>query len=159
MTYVHDHITEHISKMRGYARALTRNKETAEDILQDACYRALKGAHSFEARGKDSLLAWCLCIVHNCHVDQCQKWNREPETLDLALCDHVVPDMQELHLWVEDVGQMLEKLTPEMRRAIRLIVLEDKKYEEAAEVAAVPVGTIRSQFSRARAEMRYMRDR
>ena len=48
----------------------------------------------------------------------------------------------------------LDELMPEMREVLLLVALDDMPYEDAATLLAVPVGTVRSRVSRARAHLR-----
>lgn len=155
MTYVREHLREYLPQIRGYARALTRNIELADDLVQDVCYRALKGEHTFK---DGNMLAWLLCITHNCYVNQCRKWNREPHWVDLSLCNHTVEGNHDVQLHVRDVERMLASLPKNMQDVIRLCVIHDMTYEQASAILGIPDGTCRSRLSRARDELRYKRD-
>jgi RNA polymerase sigma-70 factor, ECF subfamily len=147
-------VLPHLDSAYNLARWLMRNDHDAEDLVQEACLRALKSFEDF--RGGDSR-AWLLAIVRN----SCYTWleqNRRQESTTVF--------DEEIHtaeghsrspeaLLLEGaqarlVKDRLEELPPEFREAIVLRELEGMSYKEIANVAGVPVGTVMSRLARAR---------
>ena len=142
------------------ARYLTRNEHDAEDVVQDACLRALKYFNSFRGEGGPSARAWLLAIVRN----TAYTWRRrhradalvtefdETEHSDAAADDHP-EDVLLQSSAKETLGRALDRLAPEFREVMVLRELEGLSYKEISEVAGVPVGTVMSRLSRARARL------
>ena len=144
----------HLSAAYNLARWLTRNDTDAEDVVQEAYFRAFKSFHSFHgSNGRP----WLLAIVCN----TCYTWmqqNRAPERLtasdaDLdAIADNQL-DPERLLLKEADnelVRQAVEELPPEFREVIVLRELEELSYKQIATVAEIPEGTVMSRLARAR---------
>src|SRR5580704_18113331 len=143
-----------IPRLRRYARALTRNDDTADDLVQECLVRALSKQHLW-AEGTD-LRAWLFTIMHNQNVNFVRRAVRQgPETgvsdTEPSLTRAANQDRQ---LELRDLDRALALLPEEQRSVILLIGLEGMAYETAAEVVGVPVGTVRSRLSRGREELR-----
>jgi RNA polymerase sigma factor (sigma-70 family) len=143
-----------IPRLRRYARSLTRNEHTADDLVQDCLVRGLSKQHLW-VEGTD-LRAWLFTIMHNQNVNFVRRAVRQgPET---GVSD-TEPSLtraanQDRRLELRDLNRALALLPEEQRTVILLIGLEGMAYETAAEVEGVPVGTVRSRLSRGREELR-----
>jgi len=156
---VSDHdspITQHIPRLRRYARALTGDRSAADDLVQDTLERALSRFHLWR-QGSD-LRAWLFTIMHNIFVNQARARARhQHETLD-------DPGADGLHArdpnWAElrDIDDALARLPGEQRAVLLLVGLEQFTYEEAARVLDIPLGTVMSRLSRGRERLRAMLD-
>lgn len=148
-----EEISEHIASLRRYALVLTRNRDEAEDLVQECLARAIAAADTFRP-GAD-MRAWLFRILHNVHVSAIRR-QKVRETL---LPDHDgreqgIEAPQDRALEVREVLDALGHLPDEQRRAVTLIALEEMKYDEAAKVLGVPVGTLMSRLGRGRAALR-----
>ena len=144
----------HLSAAYNLARWLTRNGTDAEDVVQEAYFRAFKSFHGFHgSNGRP----WLLAIVRN----TCYTWmqqNRAPELLtapdadlDALAGNHLNPERLLLkEADNELVRQAVEELPPEFREVIVLRELEGLSYKQIATVAEIPVGTVMSRLARAR---------
>jgi RNA polymerase sigma-70 factor (ECF subfamily) len=65
---------------------------------------------------------------------------------------------QEAPLHLGDMGAALQKLAPERREAVLLVGASGFSYEEAAEIAGCPIGTMKSRVARARTALAEMLD-
>jgi RNA polymerase sigma-70 factor (ECF subfamily) len=74
-------LIQHIPRLRRYARALLKDTERAEDLLQETLARAL-GKLNFWRRGSD-MRAWLFSIMHNQYVNDCRRAQRRPDSLPL----------------------------------------------------------------------------
>ncbi len=150
-----EHIATHIPQLRRYARALTGDYTTAEDLVQDTLERAWKRIGLWRL-GSD-LRAWLFTIMHNLHVNQLKADSRQqgqpPEqtTLDLS-----VRPTQEDRLELRDLNKALRRLSNEQREVLLLVGLEQMSYEEVAKVLGIPIGTVMSRLSRGRDQLRAM---
>jgi RNA polymerase sigma-70 factor (ECF subfamily) len=148
------HLVPEIPYLRRYARALTRNVSSADDLVQDALLRAVSNMARFEPG--TNLRAWLLTIVHNCFIDSTRKAKRSREgdkTAEEMMSGLYTRPNQIANLQLNDLQAALETLPEEQRTTLILVALEDMSYEEAAKVTGVPVGTVRSRLSRARHAM------
>jgi RNA polymerase sigma factor (sigma-70 family) len=143
-----------IPRLRRYARALTRNEDTADDLVQDCLVRGLSKQHLW-VEGTD-LRAWLFTIMHNQYVNFVRRNVRQG--CQVAVSD-AEPSLtraanQDRRLELRDLDRALALLPEEQRVVILLIGLEGMAYETAAEVVGIPVGTIRSRLSRGREALR-----
>jgi len=152
---VSDHeslMTQHIPRLRRYARALTGERSAADDLVQDTLERALSRFHLWR-QGSD-LRAWLFTIMHNIYVNQTRSRIRHPqEPLDDSAADELrarEPDWGELR----DIEEALGRLPGEQRAVVLLVGLEQFSYEEAARVLDIPLGTVMSRLSRGRERLR-----
>jgi len=147
-------VLPHLDSAYNLARWLIRNDQDAQDVVQEACLRALRSFEGF--RGGDRR-AWLLTIVRN----SCYTWLQQNGLQELTtVFDEEIHTSQEhsrspeaLLLEKADarlVKDALEELQPEFREAIVLRELEGMSYKEIADVAGVPVGTVMSRLARAR---------
>jgi RNA polymerase sigma-70 factor (ECF subfamily) len=153
---MHERILALIPRLQRYARALTRDVTSADDLVQDCLARALGKIHLWEP-GTD-LRAWLFTILHHQHVSRTRRVARQPagfemeeSNLSLALSPN-----QTARLELRDVERALAKLPEEQRSVILLVGLEGMGYEEAASVVNTPVGTVRSRVARGRESLRAM---
>lgn len=153
---LHREIEAQIPRLTRYARALTRDAVTADDLVQDCLGRALGKSHLWE-KGTD-LQAWLFTILHNQHVSRVRREARERGSIEeqkrssrLALAPDLVRRLE-----LRDVERAFAKLPEQQRSVIRLVGLEGMGYAEVASVVNVPVGTVRSRVSRGRETLRKM---
>ena len=144
-----------------FAHWLTQNREEAEDLVQEAYAKALKGFASFSPG--TNFRAWMYRIVRNTFLSSRsglraaatvpldEEENEEtalptisetPESLLLARADQ------------EMIRAALEQLPLPFREIILLCDLEEMSYREIAASLQLPLGTVMSRLSRARAAMR-----
>ena len=147
-------IEAEIPRLRRYARALTHDIITADDLVQDCLTRAFGKLHLWQ-EGTD-LRAWLFTILHNQYVNHIRRAVREGTKVGLSesepLLRRAPPQTKRLEL--RDLARAIAKLPEEQRAVILLVVLEGMRYEEVAAILDVPVGTIRSRLSRGREALR-----
>jgi RNA polymerase sigma-70 factor (ECF subfamily) len=98
-----------------------------------------------------NLNAWLFTILRNVFYSQHRKRRREVEDPDGIYAGRLRTHAeQSSHLDFEDFRKALAKLNPGQREALLLVGAEGLSYEEAAEICAVPVGTLKSRVNRAR---------
>jgi RNA polymerase sigma-70 factor (ECF subfamily) len=154
---VSDHesqIAQHLPRLRRYARALTGDRNAADDLVQDTVERALSRFHLW--RPGSDLRAWLFTIMHNIYVNQTRSRIRHPhEPLDESAAEDLhmrEPDWGTLR----DIEEALARLPAEQRSVLLLVGLEQFTYEEAARVLEVPLGTVMSRLSRGRERLRVL---
>jgi RNA polymerase sigma-70 factor (ECF subfamily) len=154
----------HIPRLRRYARALTGNRDTADDLTQDTLERAWAKRTLWHVGSGDpagSLRAWLFAVMHNVFVNRVRRM-RPTESLDVAgdsAAEMVATNASaETGAAVRDVQVALRRLPDDQREVILLVGLEQLSYAEAAVALEVPIGTIMSRLSRARERLRQLLD-
>jgi RNA polymerase sigma-70 factor, ECF subfamily len=137
-----------IPALRRYARALTRDTETADDIVQDTLLRALRSEHLFH--GGD-LRAWLYTILTNLNRNRLRTLSRRPILTPIKDSDASTNGPES---GGRDITRALDELAEEPRTALLLVVLEGLTYREVAEVQGVPIGTVMSRLARARMQIK-----
>lgn len=144
---------QYIPRLRRYARALTGERFTADDLVQDTLERAWTKAALW--RPGSDLRAWLFTVMHNVYVNQVRSRAAQPPP---GFEDEAVnlPDRprQSDFLEVRDLDVALARLPDEQREVLLLVALEQLSYEEAARALGIPIGTVMSRLSRARERLR-----
>ena len=137
-----------IPALRRYARALTRDGETADDIVQDTLVRALRSEHLFH---DGDVRAWLYTILTNLNRNRLRSLSRRPTVTPIMDSDAAItgPDTGS-----RDIARALDDLAEDQRAALLLVVLEGLTYREVAEVQGVPIGTVMSRLARARMQIK-----
>ncbi|HEY2755648.1 MAG TPA: sigma-70 family RNA polymerase sigma factor [Pseudolabrys sp.] len=138
-----------IPALRRYARALTRNADTADDLVQDTLVRALRSEHLFH--GGD-VRSWLYTILTNLNRNRLRSLARRPALSSLE--DNDAPDLAGPEAGGRDIERALATLVEDQRDALLLVVLEGLTYREVAEVQGVPIGTVMSRLARARVQIK-----
>jgi RNA polymerase sigma-70 factor (ECF subfamily) len=150
-----DRIVELLPRLRRFALTLTRREEDADDLVQGAVERALARLDSW--RPDTRLDSWLFKIMQNLWIDQVRaRRTRGTQTTDAELADLAGGDSRDVldaRLTLRDTLQATLDLPEEQRATLLLVVVEGFSYRDAAEVLGVPVGTVMSRLSRARAAL------
>lgn len=136
-----------LPRLRRYALALTRERDAAQDLVQQTALRALTA--SSPPVGPAAILPWLLTIARNAFIDECRRTVRQGATVLDA--DQV--DDGESGWRTVAIRQALARLDPDCRAVIDLVDVRGCTYVEAAKALAVPVGTVMSRLSRARRKL------
>ena len=138
-------------KMIRLAWSWTRNRDLAEELVQDTFVRALK--HLDQLRDENRLDVWCARILANVHRDSLRGINPEftdddPEQLPST--QQTPEDEAHLMQTRELLEYALGKLKSETRQVITLVDIAGFSYAECSEILDLPVGTVMSRLSRGR---------
>jgi RNA polymerase sigma-70 factor, ECF subfamily len=150
----HSRLEEQLPRLRRYARSLTRDVNRADDLVQDTLVRALAKQHLWQEG--TNLRAWLFTLMHNQYVNDVRRANREGGNVDVddmtsVLVANTDPTAsRQLH----ELERALNRLPLEQRESILLVGLEGLRYDEAASILGVPIGTVRSRLSRGREALR-----
>jgi RNA polymerase sigma factor (sigma-70 family) len=149
---LHQCISALLPDLRGFARFLTRDAVTADDLVQDTLVRALAAMDQFQPG--TNLKAWLFTIQRNAFYEQARRRRRETRVLSERLPDpdSTVPDAAR-RSDVSDLQRMLFGLPPLLREALVLVGAQELSYEQAASICGVPVGTVKARVSRARSQL------
>ncbi len=144
----------------GTALRLTRSREEAEDLAQEAIVRAYEAFERFDG---SNFKAWMLRIVTNLYINKYRARQRGPQlnslddeaSVEPVAAEGEIPDriLFDNAVGVE-VEEALAKVPAEFRTAVILSDIEGMSYQEIADATGVPIGTVRSRLARGRAMLR-----
>jgi len=138
--------------LRAFARTLCHDVEQAEDLTQEALLKAWQCREQFQAG--TNLRAWLATILRNrfYSLGRRRKWHADydQEIIERTL---VAPDDPEAIVELEDVRRALAMLPDFQREALILVGAGGMSYEEVAQIAGCPLGTVKSRVRRARDEL------
>lgn len=144
----------------GTALRLTRSREEAEDLAQEAIVRAYEAWERFDG---ENFKAWILRIVTNLYINRYRKRQRGPlvasieddNVMEPVADEAGIPDRALFDaLLPAEVEDALAKLPEEFRLTVILSDVEGMSYQEVADVTDAPIGTVRSRLARGRAMLR-----
>jgi RNA polymerase sigma-70 factor (ECF subfamily) len=132
--------------------SLSGNIDNADDLVQDTLVRALANIDSFEPG--TNLPAWLFTILRNLFRSEYRKRRREVEDTEgrFAAMLSTRPE-QTGRVEFKELQQALARIPADQREAVILVGASGFSYEEAAEICACAVGTIKSRVNRARTKL------
>jgi RNA polymerase sigma-70 factor (ECF subfamily) len=145
--------------LRGFARFLVRDRAEADDLVQEAVVRALSKVDQFTAG--TNLRAWLFTILRNAHYEHIRRRRTESRALEQSgLKENELASVPAQHSQAElnDLQRVLWRLPPLLREALVLVGAHGMGYEQAAQICAVPVGTMKARVSRARSQLSRIMD-
>ena len=144
----HEQLRALLPRLRIYALSLTRDRDAADDLVQETVIKALQGRQSFQPG--TNLAAWLFRIQRNEFISGIRK-QRHTVPVDIAIGESLShPAHQESGLVMREFVSAFGKLAPTQREALLLSVLEGLPYEVIANHTGVSVGTVKSRVSRGR---------
>jgi RNA polymerase sigma-70 factor (ECF subfamily) len=153
-------IIEEIPRLRRYARAMLRDRDVADDLVQDCLEEALSRVASW--RSDDSPRRRLFKIMHQLFVDQPRRSTKRhvhpeklmPETIDAVAAPSWQPDK----INSAEVLSALQQIALERRAALTLVAVEDLSYADAANLLGIAVDTLASRIAGGREELRSILD-
>lgn len=146
-------------RLYNFAHWLTRNREEAEDLVQETYAKALRGLGSFEPG--TNFKAWMFRILRNTFLNSRTGLKMatvplDPSEDDPALpVEHETPETILIDRSSEVVlQQAIEELAVPYREVLLLCEVEEMSYQEMAAALVIPIGTVMSRLSRARRQLR-----
>ena len=149
-------ITEQIPRLRRYARALTGDRDAADDLVQDTLERALRRVFLFRPGGDPR--AWLFSIMHNLFVNGVRSPAAKRQVTTAEAYEPVAHDASHEGLIARDIERALASLPSEQREVVLLVGLEELSYGAAAQVIGAPLGTVMSRLARGRERLRTLLD-
>jgi len=147
-----DQIVGLLPRLRRFGLSLTKDLDTADDLVQGACERALTRLD--QLREGSRLDSWLYRIVYTQWIDTLRRRQIRSEKLIVLGREtesRTVSSDSDSNFTISlDVRTALESLPDEHRAAVMLVCVEGYGYAEAAGVLNVPAGTVASRVSRAR---------
>lgn len=151
----------HLNALYTFAVRLCRDKDDAEDLVQETFMKAFRFFDKFE-RGTNCK-AWLFRILKNTYINKYRRDTREPDMVEYDVVEEFYESIKsdysdssnlEQRLFStmldDEVTEALESLPDDFRTVILLCDVEEFTYEEIAEFLDCPIGTVRSRLHRAR---------
>lgn len=128
------------------------DRDSADDLVQETYQRMFLSLHRFRATGPAK--HWLLTIARRTCADHTRRRIRR-RRLDLRVANLAADDLEVAgpHTDGNDLLDLLDLLDDDRRAAFVLTQLNGLRYDEAAALLDVPIGTIRSRVSRAREQL------
>lgn len=155
-------VARHERRVHNLVARMLRHPAEAQEVTQEVFIRAFRHLASFDPAHK--FTNWILRIARNAAIDTLRR--REPESVPLeqdeggSLADAIAgpageegPQLVERKEAARALEAALARLRPEYREVIILRYHEDLSYEEIADITNLPLGTVKSNLHRARAQM------
>jgi RNA polymerase sigma-70 factor (ECF subfamily) len=146
----HDQLISFMPKMRVWALALTRNRSAADDLMQDVATKVLIAQNCFIPG--TNFAAWVHRIMINHFISGMRGKREFTDTENMP--EVPISAAHEDRTALRELGWALERLPPDQREALSMIVLQERSYEEAAEQTGCAIGTLKSRVHRARLQLR-----
>jgi RNA polymerase sigma-70 factor (ECF subfamily) len=158
-----DLITPHLSSLYSTALRMTRDRQDAEDLLQDTVYKAYRALDQFQMN--TNFKAWVFRILVNTFITAKRKEKNLPQKIsyddleeffiynrlnEMLMMPTVTAEDFIENLFDDDVKQALEKLPYQFRLVVLLSDVNDFSYKEIADITRVPLGTVMSRLFRGR---------
>jgi RNA polymerase sigma factor (sigma-70 family) len=151
----------HLDAAYRFARWLCRGVGDADDIVQESVLRAFR---AYDTTRVDDPRAWLLAIVRNCQLTAAKRQRQgaviamgEAGEGLLAAVPDTSPGPPEQTAQAEVRGRLMRLLgclPAEQREVLVLRELEELSYREIVTVTSLPIGTVMSRLSRARAALK-----
>jgi RNA polymerase sigma-70 factor (ECF subfamily) len=146
-------------RLYNFAHWLTRNREEAEDLVQETYVKALKGFSSFEPG--TNFKAWIFRILRNTFLTSRTGLKAATVPLDLQDNDAALPvenETPETILIDRTSERIMQEAIAELpvpfREILLLCEVEEMSYQDIAATLEIPMGTVMSRLSRARRALR-----
>jgi RNA polymerase sigma-70 factor (ECF subfamily) len=147
-----DGLLKNLPHLRAFARMIARDHALAEDLVQDTVMQALAKRSQF--RPGTNLKGWLIIILRNRFFNEMRRSSRKCEISVEHLGDIAeISGGQEINIEIRDFNRAFRQLPPAQREALTLVGASGFSYEEAAEIAGCPIGTMKSRVSRARLDL------
>lgn len=152
-------VTKHRTRLHRFIVRYIGQSDDAEDIAQQAFLEAARTIERF--RGESELSTWLYGIAMNLVRNYL---NRAPHRVHRFESDEVLEsfcapegdpsDIVDMQQTMRMLTESMAELPAEMREVLTLVAIDEVCYEEAAAILSIPIGTVRSRLSRARAALR-----
>ncbi len=149
---IRDDIVALLPDLRAFARFMCREREAADDLVQNTVLAALDKQSQFTAG--TNLKAWMFTIMRNRFYSDLRTQSRRPVSVDT---DSVAPlaavDNPEAAIAMKELSSALWQLSAQAREALILVGASGFSYDEASRLCGCTVGTLKVRVSRARKQL------
>lgn len=154
---IDDQLRELLPRLRRFAHWLTRDASNADDLVQSTLERALS---RWDSRRDDTALrAWLFAIAYRRFLDGKRRARCYARALELfGVGAPAEQPSVEREAIAQSTVQALQRLPDEQRHLLLWVAVEGLSYREVATLLDVPIGTVMSRLSRARAALHRLAD-
>jgi len=140
-----------------FALRIVTERQLAEEILQEAFFRAWQQGGSFSS-GRGSFITWLLSITHNLAIDEIRRRRRRPQKADSEEPEQILDSVADMgagadvegEVWLgalrDTIGRALAELPPAQREALEMAYFRGMTQREIAEALGEPLGTIKTRM-------------
>lgn len=152
-----DLVSRHLPRLRKRAARMCRSQAEADDVVQDALLRALRGRH--QLRSPERAGGWLLTIVSSTVIDRARRRRARPAEVELAIEPTAAVDDEDApapwhQLTIDDVIAAVAALPDDVRDTYRMFALERRDYAAIAATLGIPRATVGTRIHRARRHLR-----
>jgi RNA polymerase sigma-70 factor, ECF subfamily len=152
---VRDQIVALLPRLRRFCSAITRSADLGDDLTQATIERALSRIDQW--RDGTKLDSWMFRIAQNINIDQARSRKTRGTSVDVDVLETVAGDDGREILESRDglarVQAAMANLPEDQRALLALVAIDGQSYKEAAAILDIPIGTVMSRISRARATL------
>jgi RNA polymerase sigma-70 factor (ECF subfamily) len=155
-------VERHSSKAMTLALRMLKNREDAEEALQDAFMRVFRSLHTFE--GKANFATWFYRIVYNVCASALEKRGDKLITivsaddnemeLPIKSNEMAADEVLENHEENTRIYREIERLPAEYSSVLTLFFVQQLRYDEITTVTGMPIGTVKTRLFRGRMMLR-----
>ncbi|MEM7546353.1 MAG: RNA polymerase sigma factor [Pseudomonadota bacterium] len=152
-----ENIRPHLKSVWRFALSLSGSPDTADDLTQSTCLRAIERADQYVDDGR--LQGWLMTICRSIWLNELRAAQiRRTGGLDtaeaMALADGK-PGV-ETNIFATEVFKRVMQLPEAQRSVVELVYVQQFKYSEAAEILDIPIGTVMSRLATARKALAWL---
>ncbi|MBI4686309.1 MAG: sigma-70 family RNA polymerase sigma factor [Nitrospirae bacterium] len=156
-------IEKHLDSLWSAAMRFTKNRQDAEDLVQETCMKAFENLGSLRSEGKAK--AWLFKILANTFINKYRKGQTAPEHVDIEpellepiffkTGQYIDPEKDLfLNIMDEEIKIAIDSLPIEFRMAVVLVDIEELSYREVEDILRISSGTLSSRLYRGRRLLR-----
>jgi RNA polymerase sigma-70 factor (ECF subfamily) len=154
-------VLEQLDVLYRVALRLTHKSDQADDLVQEACYRAIRSWESFDLQ-TGGIRPWLIRILRNTFLSRLERETRQPVATDDVILENALVASNSLpqgnfaaisEQMDQELVRALDRLPEEYRTVMVLWALEEFSYQEIADALEIPLGTVMSRLHRARARL------
>jgi RNA polymerase sigma-70 factor (ECF subfamily) len=140
--------------LKPFAATLTKDQETAKDLLQETMYRALANQEKYSVG--TNVKAWLYTIMRNIFINNYRRKSKQNTIFDNSSNDFLIDYQQksisndaESNIRIKEIQKAIFEL-PDIFKQPFMLYFEGFKYHEIADILQEPLGTIKSRIHFAR---------
>lgn len=149
-----DLLVNHTEFLKPFAITLTRDNETAKDLMQETIYRALANKDKYNVG--TNIKAWLYTIMRNIFINNYRRKSKQNTVFDNTPNDFLldynqvtVANAAEANLKLKEINKAIDGL-PDIFKNPFLLYFDGYKYDDISKMLAEPLGTIKSRIHFAR---------
>jgi RNA polymerase sigma-70 factor (ECF subfamily) len=147
-------LSAELKRLWRFGLVLSGNRDTAEDLVQSTCVRAIERSHQFMPGTR--LDRWLFSILHSIWINELRarrvRMGGGLVDAETALVFDGANAI-ETNIVAGQVLRSVQALPEAQRETVFLVYVEGLTYREAAELLEVPIGTVMSRLAAARAKL------